>query len=53
MGEFSPVHWLIVVGILVILFGSKRIPELMKGMGQGIHEFKKGIRGSIDDEDKK
>ena len=31
--------WLILVGIIV-LFGAKRIPELMKGVGQGLKEFK-------------
>lgn len=36
-------HWeiLIVVLIVVILFGSKKIPELFKGVGQGMKEFKK------------
>jgi len=35
---------LIVLGI-VLLFGGKKIPELMKGLGQGIHEFKKASKG--------
>ena len=45
MGEFSPIHWLIVLAIIVILFGGKRIPELMRGMGEGIRSFKEGMRG--------
>ena len=45
MGEFSPIHWLIVLAIIVILFGGKRIPELMRGMGEGIRSFKDGMRG--------
>jgi sec-independent protein translocase protein TatA len=45
MGELSPLHWLIVIFIIVILFGGKRIPEVMKGMGEGVRNFKEGMRG--------
>ena len=31
------------IGILVFIFGAKKIPELARGMGQGIKEFKKGL----------
>jgi sec-independent protein translocase protein TatA len=31
--------------VLVLLFGGKKIPELMKGLGQGIREFKKASNG--------
>ena len=40
---------LIVVAILV-LFGAKRIPQLMRSLGGGMREFKKGARGELDDE---
>jgi sec-independent protein translocase protein TatA len=43
MGEFSVYHWLIVAFIILLLFGGRRIPELMKGMGEGIRSFKEGI----------
>ena len=33
----------IVAGIMFMLFGPKKIPELMRGMGQGITEFKRGV----------
>ena len=46
MGELSPIHWLIVLAIIVILFGGKRIPEVMRGMGEGIRSFKEGISGA-------
>lgn len=46
MGEFSPIHWLIVLGIIVLLFGGKKIPEVMRGMGEGIRSFKEGMHGS-------
>ena len=45
MGEFSIYHWLIVAAILLLLFGGRRIPEFMKGMGEGIRSFKEGIAG--------
>ena len=41
MGSLSPLHWLIVILVLVLLFGSKKIPELAKSLGQGLKEFKK------------
>jgi sec-independent protein translocase protein TatA len=45
MGEFSPFHWLVVLAIVVLLFGGKKIPEVMKGLGEGIRNFKDGMRG--------
>jgi sec-independent protein translocase protein TatA len=44
MGEFSPIHWLILIAVIVLLFGGKRIPEVMRGMGEGIRSFKEGMR---------
>jgi sec-independent protein translocase protein TatA len=46
MGELSPLHWLIVLAIVVLLFGGKKIPEVMKGLGEGIRSFKEGMRGA-------
>jgi sec-independent protein translocase protein TatA len=43
--EFSLPHILILLLIVVILFGGRKIPEVMKGLGQGIREFKEGMRG--------
>jgi len=45
MGEFSPIHWLIVLAIIMLLFGGRRIPEVMRGLGEGIRSFKEGMRG--------
>ena len=36
---------LIIVVIIVILFGARRIPEVAKGLGEGIRHFKTGMRG--------
>ncbi|MGA2508311.1 MAG: twin-arginine translocase TatA/TatE family subunit [Chitinispirillaceae bacterium] len=44
MGTFSPFHWIIVLLVLVLLFGAKKIPELAKGLGLGLKEFKKAMK---------
>lgn len=49
MGSIGVREVLVIVLIIVILFGARRIPELAKGMGQGIKEFKRGMRDSGDD----
>jgi sec-independent protein translocase protein TatA len=48
MGEFSPIHWLIVLAIIVLLFGGKKIPEVMRGLGEGIRSFKEGMGGNTE-----
>jgi sec-independent protein translocase protein TatA len=40
----SPIDIGVVVLIALILFGGKKIPELMRGVGQGIREFRSGMR---------
>jgi sec-independent protein translocase protein TatA len=45
MGEFSIFHWLVVLAVILIFFGGKRIPEVMKGFGEGIRSFKDGMSG--------
>jgi len=45
MGEFSPIHWLIVLAVILLLFGGRKIPELAKGLGEGIRNFKEGMSG--------
>ena len=42
----------IIAGILVLLFGGKKIPELFRGLGEGMREFKKSASGLVE-EDKK
>lgn len=42
---------ILVIALLVLLFfGGKKIPELMKGLGKGVKSFKDGMNGKIDDE---
>ena len=45
MGEFSPIHWLIVLAVILLLFGGRKIPELARGLGEGIRSFKEGMSG--------
>ena len=55
-GMFGAPEIILVVLVVVILFGGRKIPELMKGVGQGMKEFKKATKdeGTEDDEaDKK
>jgi sec-independent protein translocase protein TatA len=46
MGEFSPFHWMIVAIVILVLFGGRKIPELMRGLGEGVRGFKEGMSGS-------
>jgi sec-independent protein translocase protein TatA len=48
MGAFEI---LIIVAIILLLFGGKKIPELMRGLGQGMNEFKKASKGGAEKED--
>jgi sec-independent protein translocase protein TatA len=49
-GLVSPTHLIIVLAILLLLFGAKRIPELARSLGSGLSEFKKGTQGEGDAE---
>jgi len=44
-GLESPTHLIIILVIVLLLFGAKRIPELAKGLGTGLSEFKKSAEG--------
>lgn len=41
----SPMHLLIIAVVILVLFGGRKIPEVMRGLGQGVREFKEGMRG--------
>lgn len=40
LGKFGPTEIILIVVLVLLLFGGKKIPELMKGLGNGIKEFK-------------
>jgi sec-independent protein translocase protein TatA len=43
LGIIGPWQIILVVVIVILLFGGKKIPELMKGIGKGIRDFKEGL----------
>lgn len=44
MGTMSPIHWILVLLVIVLLFGVKKIPDFAKNLGVGIKEFKKAMK---------
>ncbi len=52
LGMVGPWQWILIVLAIVLLFGGKKIPELMRGIGQGMSEFKKATKKEEDVEDK-
>ena len=50
MGNFGVGEWIVVLLVILVLFGAKKIPDLAKGIGKGIKDFKKEMK---DDEDEK
>jgi sec-independent protein translocase protein TatA len=52
MGSFSPIHWLVVILILLLLFGAGRLSEIGKGLGEGIKNFKKGLQDDPKEDEK-
>jgi sec-independent protein translocase protein TatA len=42
----SPMHLLIVAIVILVLFGGRKIPELMRGLGEGVRGFKEGMSGA-------
>lgn len=54
LGVIGPWQIVLIVAILLLLFGGRKIPELMRGLGRGVKEFKDGIKeGESDEEAKK
>ncbi|MFQ3174635.1 MAG: sec-independent protein translocase protein TatA [Flavobacteriales bacterium] len=44
MGRFGVTEILVILAVVLLLFGGKKIPELMKGLGSGIKEFKNAAK---------
>jgi sec-independent protein translocase protein TatA len=42
-------EWLIIIVAVLLLFGGKKIPEFLRGLGKGMNEFKKGLKGDDDE----
>jgi len=53
LGMVGPWQWIIIGLAILLLFGGKKLPELMKGLGSGIKEFKNATQEDDKKEDKK
>ena len=58
LGNLGTGEIVIIAIVVLLLFGGKKIPELMKGIGKGVKNFKDGVKGleddiKLDDTDKK
>jgi sec-independent protein translocase protein TatA len=52
MGKLGVTEILLILLVVILLFGGRKIPELMKGIGQGMKEFKKASKFEADDDNK-
>jgi sec-independent protein translocase protein TatA len=52
-GMFGPTEIILIILVVVLLFGGRKIPELMRGIGQGMKEFKKASRAEEGGDEKK
>jgi len=44
MGSFSIAHWILVVVVIALVFGPKKFADAGKGLGEGLRNFKKGLK---------
>lgn len=51
LGMIGPWQIVIIIAVVILLFGAKKIPELMKGVGKGIKEFKDATKEPSSEED--
>ena len=42
---------MLIAGIALLLFGGKKLPEMMRGLGQGVQSFKKGMKEPLEESD--
>jgi sec-independent protein translocase protein TatA len=45
VGEFAPAHIIILVVVILLVFGSRKLPEIARGIGTGMREFKDSLQG--------
>ena len=51
-GTMGPLEILLIVGLFILIFGAKKLPQLGSGLGQGIRNFKKSVSGDEEKQDK-
>lgn len=49
MGKLGPTEIILVLVIILLFFGGKKIPELMRGLGKGVKEFKDASKGEVEE----
>ena len=49
LGVIGPTQILVIVILIIVLFGGKKIPELMRGLGKGVKSFKDGVNEAKDE----
>ncbi len=49
VGMPGPWEWILIGLAIVIFFGATKLPKLGKGLGEGIRNFKKGLKGEVED----
>ena len=47
MGKLGATEWILIIAVILLLFGGKKIPELMKGLGSGVKEFKNASKDDL------
>jgi sec-independent protein translocase protein TatA len=52
MGKIGATEWLVLLAILLLLFGANKLPAVGKGLGEGIRNFKKALKGDEEEPDK-
>lgn len=50
MGELSPWHWLIMAVVVLVLFGTKKMPDAARSLGRSLRIFKSEVKALHDDE---
>lgn len=50
MGAMGPGHWIVVLLVVLVIFGAGRLSDIGKGLGEGIKNFKKGLKDESEDD---
>jgi sec-independent protein translocase protein TatA len=53
LGMLGPTEIILIVLVVLLLFGGRKIPELMRGLGRGIKEFKDGMNNNTPEKEEK
>jgi sec-independent protein translocase protein TatA len=51
VGNIGPMEIVLLLGLALMLFGAKRLPEIGRSLGSGMREFKDSVSGAVKDED--